>query len=276
MGVHFLTQYRNPLAFPAGYAPGFDPNHVAAERCILSAIVSNGGAKNILNGVVGTLVTSPTASVHGIMGPCNKFNNATTDAVTFATGTIANSNITLAAIFTPTTLLSRGILSTGSGNGVHLRTNASNSNFGVRYYGFVTLDSGFTAAANTPYFYAFTASRDSGAWDHRHVICNLSSGKMYFTEIIGTAGAAATDGSSIMVGNADAASSSYDGRIACAMISKKYSSLQSLIAWAADPWSFWYPNPGDNWIAAQAAAGGLFKITGNPRSLAGFGGGLAA
>lgn len=274
MGVHFLTQYRNPLAYPAGYAPGFDPNHPCASRAEISAVASGAGYVDLLKGKKGTIAGTILANIRGLIGPSADYNASTSNYVYF-TGLHAGAmdEGTFACVFMP--IPGSGynyMFSYGVTPGFHAYR--YNSSAIVLEWGFSSnVNTGLIPADNVPYFFA--ASYSVGNFADAY-LTDLRTGKV-LTFYSATAGTAITSTSgSFYIGTSEWDFQSPQNRIHSAAFMRSYTPRAAMLQWAADPWSFWYPNPGDNWIAAQAAAGGLFKITGNPRSLAGFGGGLAA
>jgi hypothetical protein len=253
MSIHFLTRYRNPLAYPAGYAPGFDPNHVAARMCRFSAISTGGGAINLMNGQVGVAVNSGYGFRQGL-GPTT-VPTSTTSRSTFSPFPIAVDTInTVAAIGTLVTpsgekyLICTGGLSDGRG----IKFGANGVNFTYTKPGAVEIDSTLDWSAGVPYFIA--ASNDAS--NIYFVQLNLATGELKTTVVANATTPGVMDGSYIF-GNGHSGSGHAMDHTAAVMYTAAFTSHRELIQWASDPWSFWYPNPGDNWTAA-AAAGGSF------------------
>lgn len=279
MGVHFLTRHRNPLAYPAGIPPGFDPNHLASTgKFVFSAVAQGGNLVSPKDGKTGVLASTPVPAVYAINGPATVFDTSADyiefsgmpqNSPTFSTiaGIIQFIGVPGAAnqnIFYEDNTIANGV-------GVRLNTSAK---WTFIMASVAAVASTFASAvAGVPYFYAISHANSSHV---NFVVARLDSGQVYAETVSSASTALTSSVASCRIGNNNASAFSNAG-ISCKMFSRGYLSITELLAWAEDPWSFWYPNPGDNWYGASAAApGGLFKITGNPRSLAGFGGGLAA
>lgn len=275
MGVHFLTQYRNPLAYPAGYVPGFDPSHIAAKRTIISTVASGGNQINVFRGDKGTITGAPVGGVQAF-GPYTYY----------ASGSGDNSSFSGCLVAQPVDF-TIGFITNHDGNSSNTLMFDSGSNAGatnawcIQAFGgriglrnspsFAGMDPATLLEANKWYFTVITQSAALNVINW--VFLRLDNGRLE-TESK-TALTAGGDGNGTVSIGGSSLGLEGKHRVAAAMYTQSYMHMAALREWAADPWSFWYPNPGDNWIAAQAASG-LFKITGNPRSLAGFGGGLAA
>jgi hypothetical protein len=228
------------FAYPCGSAPGFDPGHIAAGNTVFSAIALSGNALNLLNGTVGTLSGVPTQKIDGVIGP-SLVSSTNAVGATFPIGVKNDTDFTAAAIVVfPLTgsnpvFLCQG---TGTGNGLIVRIG---TNLEARIVLAVSLDSGFAPSANVPYFYAVSASRDTGTWNHNHVVVNLATGQRFSsatTGTVGTAGTAAT--TNYKFGNVNGGGGSVVN-VAAAMLSSQFNSLATLKAWADNPWNFWYP-----------------------------------
>lgn len=277
MGVHFHSQFRNPLAYPAGYAPGFDPSHPAAVSLVFSSVAQNLNHIDVRLGRRGVITGSPVANIDANMGPVLNFNDTSGNSVAFPNNpTDAPVSGTWGAILKPTSstagysyIFSYGV-STGQGSYVLVQADL----FKHHNQSGTIVSSGITLEVGVPYFLALSYSPGLNVSDF--YVKNLRTGKLLTASAAAGSAVSGSVSGNIWVGSNER-DSGPAGRtaFAAAMFSRAYTPPSAMIQWAADPWSFWYPNPGDNWIAAQAASG-LFKITGNPRSLAGFGGGLAA
>ena len=280
MGVHFLTQYRNPLAYPAGIAPAFDPNHVGAAGgvCRFSAVPFWGNAVDILRGQPG-VPTLISPAVKNLLGPAIDNSNAGSDAGTIFAGHSTNNDTvaTLAGFIYWTTNGSPAIMFTSSSTalaGASLCTGAG----ALPAQLFLQVNNGtirivmpsFTFVANRSYFVAISFN----AANVNFVTTDLVTGKIETGTAAFSGTLTAPNGTYSIGGAAGLSARATNGFLGPIMFSTAFLSLPALRQWAADPWSFWFPNPGDNYFGISA--GGLFKITGNPMSLAGFGGGLAA
>lgn len=270
MGVHFLSRYRNPLAYPAGYKPGFDPSHPCAAKTVLSTVHTGANQVNLLNGAVGTITGSLATNIDGRLGPSMDLATSSTNYINFSGfGTAAVGACTMAFILKFSSAVGYNyILGYGVNPGVHC---FFDDKFHAGFGFVVDANSTLTYEVGVPYFVAFSWVAGSPV---EFYVKNLQTG------VLKTISASSAVSQTPTSGNIYLGTSEWDHQVtknflAATMISRSYTPPSAMHQWCDDPWPFWYPNPGDNWIAAQAASG-LFKITGNPRSLAGFGGGLAA
>ena len=114
--------------------------------------------------------------------------------------------------------------------------------------------------ANVPYFAAVSANASTA----NYLLLRLDNG----TLLTGTSGGAASTApnGTFVVGNDFSAGDGSTAFQTAAMASGVFLSMPALVAWAADPWSFWYP-PGDDGLVsligmvAAAAGGGGFPTT---------------
>jgi hypothetical protein len=242
----------NPLVYPAGRTAGFNPYHPAVRGMVrFCGVAGTGGTfYNLTPFRVGTKVgtTLPTTTIDGIIGPCYTSVAASAAEAEFAfTGTFSETTITMAAIFFQTSATgAQFLISTNGGStntGVHL--NLSSGNFTFTIPGVNDFFSGFVGTIGHQYFYA--ASLVSTTLIN-HVIVDLSTGKVSaITTTAGTPGAAVNQ--IIGIGNDISANAGpFVGGIAAAMYGAYSLSMNELLRWAADPWSFWYPNPDENWV----------------------------
>lgn len=95
----------------------------------------------------------------------------------------------------------------------------------------------FVASVNTPYFVA-ASGFSSGTLNW--VIVNLASGQIVAESHACSAFPATSMGGQNIIGNNSG--QPMLGIVAAAMYSPAYMPLTQLLQWAADPWSFWYPN----------------------------------
>jgi len=102
--------------------------------------------------------------------------------------------------------------------------------------------------ANTPVFVVGTANNTTG---YILVVTNLLTGQIYsFTAAFARTISAFTGVVSLLNDNA----SDYwgTGGVACTMLSQANPTLQQLLQWATDPWSFWYTRSPSIAVATQA------------------------
>lgn len=247
----------NPLSRPRGIAPGFDPTHPGLRGFFpprgMHFVATSNGLINVLGGAAPSGVGTINSS---LIGPT--LGSLVTVASPF--GTATPLNMLAAAIIIPTVSAAPGpIIMTESaaanGNDFELSSLVATWRTGGQ-----TRSSGMPAMTlNQPYFVAATmdsngASAGAQYWVQR----NLATGVTNFaiTAILNANSAAtATWG----IGSAD-------GLIACASLflfsgfRTSSPGIADLLMWAADPWSFWYPQPDE--IFVGASAGSVGTVTG--------------
>lgn len=251
MAAAVRSTWRNPLAYPAGIVPGFDPTHPAARNAIFSGIADGGNFVNLLTGAVGTKNGSPTANIKGVTGPGVLYQTGANSSTFSGCGTGSIATITMAAIVVPPT-------ATGSQAMIYLSNGAagdcdfyiSGSNALTCYLG-GTQPSGPTLVAGVPYFVAMSCVATVG--NMTFIAKRLDTGNVTISNPTAPTSGLSTNGA-VIVGN-DGFGQAFNGTVAAAMASKTLLSTWQLAQWAADPWSYWYPDAGDDWVAAAAASG---------------------
>lgn len=244
------------LGFPAGRAPGFDPRHIAAgHRPRLSAVATGRSFVNLLTGMPGTPVNTPTAVGNRVLGIATKFVAASSQEVDFAAQSTTNDlTLTLAAICNIDGANAGGICSnTSNGQGSVLYSNSLT--FTLLFGGIAFNQSAITLVNGHPYFLAISFSTTANSVNF--IALNLRTNVMA-TDVVSLAGAtpAAVDGTFVIGNGKSGATNHYaDASIAAVMFSAQYMSMSALRQWASDPWSFWYPPRVSYAIAAQAAGG---------------------
>lgn len=233
----------NPLAYPAGRLPGFDPSHVAAPICRFSGITAGGGFVSCLNGARGVAAGSPSSLQFGSLGPVTAFPNAGgADQYKFSGGPVVTDTIaTLAAIFYLTTVSASAqsiLQSSGIAGGLAIEANATTGVFIISVVGAAVPSSGLALVANVPYFVAASVNQNKPV--QNYVIARLDNGQIK-TATTATAGSASVNDGKVIIGNRTTNALPLLGGVAAAMYSGQFLSLQQLATWAADPWSFWYP-----------------------------------
>jgi hypothetical protein len=228
----------NPLAYPAGRAPGFDPTHPASQKCRLSAIPSSANCVSLLNGFRGTLLNVPTAGIRGLIGPV--FIPSNTALTTFSIPTTVDTQITLAAIVQVASVGSTQNVLVGSHTSSAYRlVFGTGGNLVLSVNGTFITATGPTLAAG---FYFVAVSYISGIGPANFVWTNLATGQVTTSVVAGTTATTASDGNCTVGAYWVAGQGS--GPVAAASYSATYLSLPKLLAWAVDPWSFWYPRRG--------------------------------
>ena len=233
---------RNPLAYPAGIAPGFDPTHVAAKGISagrgFSGVSLGGNFISLLNDARGTIVGSPTAVIDGTIGPAT--NCVASAWVQFAgQSTAVDASATIGVIYTPTSVGSTQFLFESGGT--------NNTGWGIFQNPQIVLIAGSVntqdvidttaQVAGVPYFVGVSMSGNSTL---NAVIVNLQtwvirskSAALAFTSVAG-------NGTYEVGGNTAFATASL-AKISAVMYAPSFMSMSQLLAWASDPWSFWYP-----------------------------------
>lgn len=256
------TVRRNPLVYPLGRRPGFDPNHVASKgRLLFSAI---GSPIQCLFG--GDRLPDPTWSgnpvndVDSFLGPCRRYNRASlTQFDQFnnvdQTVQIGNNNNIVGLIFTQ--------LNTNTGSPIITwGTNAGGPSFAIGLGFFnATLSffwggggqSTFTdVVLNHPMFVGMSGNANPNSVMNV-VIRDLATGQYLLkarNTAIGSGGGIVSDGHCVIGGdnpNQIPANGTTNGMkfgafmLAAGTGSNNFLSLEDLITWAEDPWSYWYP-----------------------------------
>jgi hypothetical protein len=231
---------RNPLAYPAGRAAGFDPTHPAAPGCVASVVASQGNVINLLTGAKATLVGTPTAANLGGLGPCTGYIAAGSES-TVSVPSVSPSTLTQAAIFqVPAIGIAQGyqFIIAAQGNSGMFYVSAGTGTPTMGWFLGGNAGSGLTVPINTPVFIAASYNRVTLFF----VLVNLLTGAMQ-TSSVAIATAPGANGGIVAFGNDPASSSAsmLQGYLARGMYSLGYVPPRALIAWAYDPWLFWHP-----------------------------------
>jgi hypothetical protein len=254
-----LTPWRNRFAYPVGAKPGvnFDNSAVVNGQLRFSGIGSQGTStaaagvacgfaqiypifKRGLTSASNAVVISST--IDGLLGPVNSTTISSNSAIEFANNTTANDlSYVIAAIFrTGATVAALQFICANSNSAT------ATARFGIEltaagvisigsFFG-TLVASGVTATVNTPYFVA--ASATTGQW--RILVLNLQTGQTVLTNATTAITLTAPSGTVSVLGLTGNANS-FGGRLAAFMFSNGFAGFPELLAWARDPWSFWYP-----------------------------------
>lgn len=265
-------QFRaSPLAYP-GRLAGFDPSHPAAGPVPrFSAIANGANFYNLIKSASGATVGSPTYVIDGGIGPAVQLLAASSQRASFAGQSIVQDTlITIAAI---AVVLSASadktsflITTSTTGHGYSLGPNATNQLV------FYTPNTGGgavgpTLSLNVPYFCAVS-------FDGSHVkflAANLQNGQIQTSATTYTADNAAPNGT-YLIGRSASDAVQINAKIAAVMFSAQFMTPQQLLAWAADPWAFWYPRTGYGAIDIATVTGGAGFTAKFRRSLSAIGG----
>lgn len=228
---------RNPLAYPAGRAPGFNPSHVAGSSVRFSGIATAGTFYNLLNGRLGSV----SGSVSGGIGQAGPFIQITSaiPSVQFTGGysTVDNTQ-TLAAVGLMNNLTAHFFLLNGSdGSNSALQINASGHFNGWFQGGATNIDSGVAmVAAGIPYLLVQSMNTSNA----NCMAVNLNTGQIKIVTVSSGAPSSPSNNGNIDVGSWPGHDSG-SGQTFAAMWSSVFLSVAQLLQWGADPWSFWYP-----------------------------------
>lgn len=233
-----LTQLRLPLQIPTGAMPGIDARHVASQGIRFSAVAASGNMHSMLGVHRGTLVGAPTAGHDGNIGRFLKFTSSSTSLTFAGNSTVADTVQTLACICVVNTFTAFGGLvfsSTATTSGIYLNQNSTTTVlYGQAGGTNISLTVAPAMTAGQPYFMAISIMAGAANFVAR----NLRTGQLHTgTDTTGFT-ITAPNGTWGLGGIQGAAGTT---SIAAAMGSAVFLSLQQLIAWSADPWSFWYP-----------------------------------
>ena len=258
-----LLPTRNPLAYPAGVAPGFDPTHVAGKSVEFSAISVGGNFINLFSGIPGTITGSPTPKIDGKIGVSTTLaGEGSTNQIGFINPDLAAySGVTYAAILILSSIgtSAQGVVANGNGTSSSIRFASTTGIFTFVLGGVAATASILAANANVPYFVA-------ASWDGsiiKYLLADLSKGLVLTdTKVFSHAGVGPAGG--FIVGNSSAQTQGLGGSIATAMYGPGVLSMSQLLQWAADPWSFWYPDRGIDDFMVGGAGANAYTLAVNP------------
>lgn len=233
---------RRGLGYPIGFSAGVDTSHIAAKGLRFSGIAAPAGLQfiNLLNGKKGTVTSTFTSSIHGIIG--RQITSTGTGQVAFsgnaATGV---SSLTIGAIILGMAAATNGIIfntTSAATAAPFIWQSPTTNNLAVTSgSGTINIDSGLGLVAGIPYFIGISFS--SLTTTVKFVITNLLTGQIRTASIANTLAATASNGTYCVAGDGLADGST--GVVAAVMFSTAGISLPALLQWATDPWSFWYP-----------------------------------
>ena len=246
-----LIRLSNPLIFPSR-KPGFDPSHPAAQNPRLSLVAAQANFLNI-GGLGGQPATANiSAAVPKSIGPIVDFGNAGgSQKVTVANlSTATDVAFTAAAIIVVRTIIAAAQqLLTNSNTGTApfaFRITASTGTLNLNVNGTNSVFASPALIVGVPYLVA--ASRTSN--NINFLISRLDTGQVY-TGAVANAGTSAGGNGTYCIGNGVAGGVSCFSYMAAAMASATYLSIPKLLAWGADPWSYWYPRAVENLIMSS-------------------------
>lgn len=260
----------NPLAYPAGIAPGWSPAHAVAPSTQLTCIASGANMIDLQKGIYavpggGTVISG----IDGIIGPNTQLSGAL-DIISIGGRPTTNfGSVTLAAIFTidtfNTTAANMFVLTSNGGGGWGLGYSATTGLLAGLIENVANKPTSLQLVVKTPYFAAMSVNGTAGI---DYILTDLKTGKIVTATT--TSGTPVNPSATSFIGS-KGVNGAIKGGLAAVMWSSRYTEPSVLRQWAADPWSFWYPDPGDNWIAAQGAAGFPYWAVQNNTSIIGTG-----
>ncbi len=259
-----LSNYRT-LAFPVGRAPGVDLGHIAfngvgnsnsLKHLVLSAVANPAAAGFLrLNNTYGTdpnLGTQSGSATAGVDKAIGSFWNSATSGGAqkyqwaMSASTIGNVALpaTLAVICRPTSTATSLALSIGASSGIAVAGLVINTTGTCVDFNFGNQNNNFTSlvvTANQPYLMIVSVVAALGVMNG--LLLNLATGKVLTQTLASSAGGGnCFAGGNINIGNWVLSNTlSFPGSIAAAMIIPKFMSINDMLVWAQDPWSFWYP-----------------------------------
>jgi hypothetical protein len=251
-----LLRSYNPLVYPGGRArPGFDPSHPASSGVIngngFSGIASGANFVNLLNGAKGTPANGPTSTLDGRIGP---------SAVFTATGAQATYSTPLAVVNNSTTSAAILVCSAFNAGGgtwfIHGTFVGHYNGFGITSAGALqaydkdggSKSSTFSLSLNVPYL--IIVSKNSATVNFLAV--RLDNGSLQTSTASGFTTVSVSDGL-YTIGCFAGSSGQIDASMATCMYGTSYLSMPQMLAWASDPWSFWYPPKVSNLIFSSVA-----------------------
>lgn len=252
---------RSRLAYPSGTRPGLDPRHPASVGIWngFSCVAHSTAFLNLVSARRVALTIGTSTVQNGMQGLTGWMTGLTASATTgnFEFNISAASNLstvqqTVACICVPQALAQSSVqtlTSTNSSNtGLGLAIANSSSVFATNVSS-VNNVSSLTAVVGHPYFVAASITTTT----LHMVVADLSTGK-----IVSNAFAAAytlSSANTFFLLNVPGSGSSFAGLMAAAMQSSALLTAPQLLAWANDPWSFWYPRRAQNLAGHTTVAG---------------------
>lgn len=241
-----LLYRRNPLAFPAGRAPGIDPLHRAAKGLRFSGIAAQKNFLNLTAGTLGVIAATPTFAIDGLIGP--SFKCPTGSAKFSGQSTVADPSATFAAIMNfDVTSIQIFFHSSGAGASAQGFMYLVNSTIRCQTGG-GEADSLLTPVVGVPYFIVVSANTA----DINFLLCRLDTGKILTSHA--NVGASGTPNGTYVVGNYSGGDGPTSSKMAAMMFAANYMTLPEMKVWALDPWAFWYPRQAEMLVAAAAAS----------------------
>lgn len=242
----------NTFSYPAGFAPGYDPTHLASTQSLrLSCVATATKQMRSLfpNYGVGVMATNATFGMDALVGPVAitnpyseiRFSKTVEDkAGTYAAILLGPSGWNLGG-GSQSQILSDSAYQVG-GAGLHW-DNTDGHLFGAggisSPYGWVTATP-IIMPLRQPIFIAFCYKESGPAC---FVLRNLLTGALRAEPSTTTNSALGSTSSQFfyMIGCSRFNAEGGDEKYNCAMFSGDYLGMEALVKWSEDPWAFWYP-----------------------------------
>lgn len=253
MARPILLKRPSPFAFPGG-DPSFNTAHELARDCLFSGAPGVGGVfVNLLNGKAGTKNGTPTTTL-GVNGAPQTNYLGATDNTVFTFPNTAFGAATMVGIFSMAG-------SPGGGSGGYVFNTSAAGVLGIGY-GIGGGPLGFTSNGtpdtlnvampqNVPFFFAVSVTSGIVV----AVARNLITGAL--TTFTRSSASAITGGDgNLYIGNRGTNSRQIAGGVSAAMFSQRFTTLQELMKFSEDPWSFWYPAKIDMWAMLRGVSSG--------------------
>jgi hypothetical protein len=265
----FALPRPSPFAYPGG-APGFDPSHPASQNIIYSGVPLGGSIANPYSGQIGAASDAFCYGTVGKIGPAIGAGNAGGNTTGFNVSLLSNSpsHGTMAAIFE----IDKYGYTFGNYQAFNVSTNTSWSvDIGTGGGSTQTFLLGSPFANNlfgsvsgkpTPGHSYFMAGSWVNGTTGNGALVDLTTGQTQFVlnqSFAGPSGGWTLTGPQCGRGTDNINSNKY--LTGAVMYSGAYLSIAQLLDWAADPWSFWYPNQAFN-IFGRAPGGGTTALFG--------------
>lgn len=242
----------NPFAFPAGRAPGFDPNHIASVGISpghgFSGIATPGSNfVNLLTGLPGTPSGTITTGIDAGIGRYANLGINTTANITFSGQSTANDTVGTCGVMVSHLLQFNSKSFFQGGNAAltdGIRFSVANSQMVISTAGQSIgpiLPATLTqAGAAHPMFLAFSTNVVASLGNFLY--CDLVTGQVVTYSTTETGGTTASDGVYTVGNDAGAGgSNSVAGNFSHVMFAPSFMSIEGMLRWAERPWDFWYP-----------------------------------
>jgi hypothetical protein len=242
-----LTVTRRKLLRPSGFAypgtkAGFNPAHPVAASCRFSGVSTGANFVDLTTGKPGVASGSPV-SVMTLMGQASTFSTTTNNIQFSGKPTGVPPAYTLACILIFTSVPSGTnyyFATSNSAAGASLQS-PSAGNLAISISGATGFISTIVPAANVPYFWAGSVLPGTGPNAIGNIILtNLQTGTTLFQSTTNTISTPTTDTGTCTVGNRGTGVGNLSS-MAAAMYTTGFTPMAQLLAFAQDPWAFWYP-----------------------------------